>query len=246
MLTCTAETGLKDEREGIDMSADDTNRSGGWLDRGRTEGDASAFLPGGGSRGIEVSPDGVKVFASQANGEAEDFQRSSTEGMLSLQSEAGTIGRSFLEAEAFNLQHDAGLEALGLFTTDAGKGLMALGAGAASIAITYINGDTTSAATLKDVQDAFDVSGGRGMFNRPTPEGNPDQASTGGNTLNGGAPGRDDHANIYDPHAAKDIRTGEGTYTVPADAPDDLERLDPSEIRETTEKWRDDLGKTEG
>ncbi len=223
------------------MGADETTREGGWLDRAKTEGDASAFLPGGG-QGINVSPDGVKVFASQVNGESTDFVKSSSDGVMSMAGESNRIGASFMEAEAFALDHAAGFEALTMFSTDVHKGLMALGTGAASIAITYLNGDTTTAATLKDVQDAFDVSGGQGMFNGPQAPAGPDRAATGGNTLPRGPVG-DDHYNTYDPHDSRTIHTGDGTYTVPADANDDLERLDPNELREVYQQYADDLGK---
>ncbi|MDQ3734963.1 MAG: hypothetical protein M3400_13405 [Actinomycetota bacterium] len=218
-----------------------------WLNRSPTEGDANAFMPGsGGGGGIDVNPDGVKVFASQANGEAADFRTSLSNGVNELIPEAAKIGNPFYEAEAFALEHGAGVEALMLFSQDAGKGLMALGMGAASIAVTYINGDATSSATLSDVQNAFDVSGGTGMFNGPSaPDQN--QAATPGDRL-GNATGRDEHQNYVprDPHAAHTIDLGRNdSYTIPGDAPDDLERLDNNELRDVHRKFADDLEKTD-
>ncbi len=226
------------------MSGDDSNNN--WLDSTPTRGNASAFVPGG--SGIDVSPDGVKLFSTQATGEANDFRVSSQQGVQSLMGQASQIGASFMEADGFGVQHSAGLEAMMMFTGDAGIGLMALGQGAQTIAINYINGDATSAATMKDVESAFDVAGGNGLRTTPNGAGTAPQTgqgnssalpppSTAGNTPNY-AP--------HDPHADQTITQGDGSYTVPGDAPNDLERIDPQDIRNTDMQFRDDLAKLEG
>jgi len=221
-----------------------------WLDRAPTTGDATKFLTGGGGGGgIDVNPDGVKLFSTQATGEANDFRMSNLNGVMKLQPEASQIGESFYEAAYFSLEHEAGAEALRMFTEDAGKGLMALGQGAQTIAIDYINGDATTAATMQDVQSAFDVSGGTGMFNRPVPAETQAPTSAGGGTTEGVLPppqpaGEQDNT-PYDPNAARTVSLGQGSYTIPADAPDDLERIDLSEVGEFRQKFEDDLDKTD-
>lgn len=223
------------------MSGDDST----WLDSAPTKGDASAFLPGG---GIDVQTDGVKVFSTEATGEAKDFMSSASHGMQSLLGQAGAIGPTFQEAEGFLLQHGAGTEALGMFTTDASIGIRALGQGAQTIAINYINGDTTSAATMKDVEGAFDVAGGNGL--RTAPNGAGKDTTTGqdhpGSLPPPGAASHRPDYTPYDPHADKTITVGDGGYTIPGDAPNDLENIDLDDVRNTDGKFRDDLGKTGG
>lgn len=219
-----------------------------WLDSSPTRGNNKSVLPGLNSSsmpaGIDVEPDGVKLFSSQTFGEADEFFTNVQDGVLPLLQQTAKIGGSFMEAADFMGRHGQGVEKLVLFSEDARKGYVALSFGASTIAINYINGDATSAATMENVQSAFDVSGGKGIFNG-TPAGEPaDDHPTGQGAPiklpepNGAAP------TVYDPHASRTIELGDNgsTYVVSGDAPDDLERLDPQDdIASWNEKFRDDL-----
>lgn len=222
------------------------SESNDWLDSSPTRGNNKSVLPGssngGAPAGIDVHPDGVKLFSSQASGEAEDFQNNIQGGVTPLMQQTAKIGATFMEAADFAGRHGQGVEKLLTFSNDAMKGYLALSVGASTIAINYVNGDTTSAATMENVQSAFDVSGGKGIFNG-TAAGAPASAPTGQDNpiklpeADGSAP------TVYDPHASRTIELGNGsTYVVPGDAPNDLEQLDPQDdIASWNEKFRDDL-----
>jgi len=121
----------------------------------------------GGGSGIDVRPDAVRQFGTRAGAEAKDFMGQAQDSESSLTSQAAGIGSPFQEAEYFNQQHTQGVEKLALFNNDAAIGLNSLGMGATSISSTYVNGDTTSAATMNDVEQAFDKTGVRQL---PTPD----------------------------------------------------------------------------
>ncbi|MDQ3733074.1 MAG: hypothetical protein M3400_03580 [Actinomycetota bacterium] len=223
------------------MGGDENNP---WLDRTPTKGDAKKFLPGGMSPpGIDVSPDGVKVFSTQADGEAKDFHRSLGSGVTPLLGQPGLIGASFIEAADFADKLGQGIESMMLFNADVGIGLQALSLGAQTIAILYVNGDATSEATMNDVLGAFDISKGNPLRPKPGAE----APTTSQKVRSYISPDHlDRDYTPYDPHAPKTISLGkDGSYTVPGDAADDLERVNQSALRDVDKQFRDDLKQKE-
>lgn len=148
------------------ISSDEDNN---WLNRTPTQGNPTGGAPTGGAAGIDVQPDGVKLFGSQATGEAETFVKNFKDGVSKLIMEGAGIGASFQEAEYFVKQHADGINQLSVLTGDVTQGLVAFGLGARTVALKYQFADTTSAATMSDVQSAFDVSGGKGYHDQPAP-----------------------------------------------------------------------------
>lgn len=224
-----------------EVSGGDDNK---WLDSAPTAGDGTGgnAMPGHGM--IDVKPDGVKLFSTQADGEAKDFQSNFADGVAPLMGQSAKIGAPFYEASDFAEKHGQGFEAMGLFHADAQKGLIALSQGARTVAMNYLDGDSTSAATMTDVEHAFDVSGGKGLFNAPTPADG--SAPPTGQQHPGTLPPAqtvdpDDYAT--NPDVTESIPLGDhDSYTIPAEGSDDIERLDPQDdIQETEKKFQDDL-----
>lgn len=200
------------------------------LNASPTKGDAKGggFPGGGGGEGIDVKPDGLRLFSSQAQGDAEDFMSAYGDVMPSLTQQGAKIGASFREASDFAAMHSQGAGALAMLSGDAGKGLMALGVGAQSIASKYLDGDATSAATMKDVQNAFDVSGGKGIFNGGDAPAGKGPTGQGGGAGQGSLPGAGDRC------PTDDVRNGDRpSYPI----------ADPEDIRDVEQKTLDDLAK---
>lgn len=199
------------------------------LNASPTRGDAKGggFPGGGGGEGIDVKPEGLKLFSSQALGDVKDFQSATGDVMPSLMEQSAKIGVSFREASDFAAVHSQGVGAIGKLSGDASKGLMALSLGAMSIGNKYLDGDATSAATMKDVQNAFDVSGGKGFFNgADAPDGKGPTGQGGG-----GRPGSLPEA---EPITADDVRNSERpSYPI----------ADPQDIRDVEKQTLDDLAK---
>ncbi len=215
-----------------------TDKAHKWLNNEPTKaGDAAGS-------GIDVETDGVKLFGVQAREEAQDFMQSSGDGVQSLRGAASRIGRTFQEAQYFSTQHEFGLQRLDAFTKDAMKGLTALGLGAMNIATTYRNGDAASAATLNDVDRAFDVAGGNGLLTEPNGAGAlPQAGASSGPALLPKAQAlteeqrRDSFVDANDRSKSQTINLGDrDTYTVPAAGEGDLELLDPADMRATLEQ----------
>lgn len=213
-----------------------TDPNNKWLNNAPTKGDKAGGQGFPSGTGIDVKPDGVKLFSTQATGEAEDFVQSAANGVLPLQEQIGKIGASFQEAEYFMQQHSQGFERLAMFNKDAMQGMMALGVGARTIAIDYVNADTTTAAKMSDVEQAFDVAGGKGFVNG---------ASTGGENNN--PRGQDNPVKLpeaqrpspqdYGPTDPNTVKLGtRDIYQIPEQARDDLQNLNPADIRDTHKK----------
>jgi len=234
--------------EGEDMGSEDyTDPNNRWLNNAPTTSDGKNFLSmgmggGGAPGGIDVSPDGVKQFSSQSCAEAMDLMMNFNDGVMPLARETGKIGGSFIEAAYFLGEASQGMERLAKFQADASAGVLALGQGAYSIALNYINGDATSAATMSDVERAFDVAGGRGFKNAPVDDTAP--RPTGQD-----APSRMPKANDLgdlpqrDPNGAQNIPLGSrDSYTVPASGADDLERRNfQQDLEDLPQQYADDL-----
>ncbi len=226
------------------MSGDENNN---WINSAPVKGDSTGGFPGG--SGIEVRPDGLKLFSTQAEGEAKNFTTGFIDGFMPLTQQAGQIGMSFQEAANFAGRHGEAINATSMLGKDATVGLLALGLGAKTIAINYINGDATSAATLPQVLDAFDASKGNGL--RDDLERTDQEARAGSGKdktvrLPEATPvDTDDFHNPTDPGFSKTIELGDNaSYTVPG-ASDclDIEMAGPETTNPVTEQYRDDLTK---
>lgn len=229
------------------MSGDPQDNYNNWLNNDPVRGSGTGGFPGGGGgSGIEVRPDGVKRFSTQAEGEGQNFSSSYQDGVAPLMMPAAKIGGSFMEAAEFSGRHGQAIQKNGMFSQDVTIGLMALGIGARTIAINYLNGDTTSAATLPQVLDAFDASSGNGLRDQaagaanPGPNGNDSPMSL--PEPQPIEPG--EFSNPNDPGFSQDIQLGDdGSYTVPG-ATDclDIEMADPQDdIMPVEKQFRDDL-----
>lgn len=223
------------------MAGDENNN---WLKDTPVTGDSTGGFPSGG--GIDVRPDGVKRFSTQAQGEAQSFTSNYADGIAPLQGQTARIGSSFQEAAYFSGQHGQGVQRMGLLTTDVSIGLTALGVGARTIAINYLNADATSAASLPEVLDAFDASSGNGLR---------DQIMSSGELP---ATGQDNPVGLPDAEViTADEFTGDtddGTialgsdaeYTLPGDSSDDIEGLDyQDDLAPLEQQHRDDLGQVD-
>ncbi len=222
-----------------------TDPNNKWLNNAPTKGDGKSFMGGsGGSQGIDVSPDGVKQFSGQAMGEFKDFMSNFSRGVVPLAQQHAKIGPAFMEAEYFINTVTQANNRLVQFQTDAGNGLMALGTGASAIAINYINGDATSAATMSDVEHAFDTSNGTGYRNAPVDPNAPPKVT--GQDAPVSLPKADyvDPRDFTrDPNAPETINLGPNdSYTIPASGPNDLERMGiQEEAGKLAQKYGDDL-----
>lgn len=224
------------------MAGDENNN---WLNDTPTEGDSTGGFPSGG--GIDVRPDGVKLFSTQADGEARNFSSNYADGVAPLTEQVGRIGASFQEAAYFTGQHGQGVQTVGLLGQDVSIGLTALGMGARTIAINYLNADATSAATLPDVVDAFDASSGNGLRDMVNQSG--ELSPT----------GQDNPMSLpeAEPVTAEDFAGGDtedetialgsnDEYTIPGDSPDDIELLDYNDdLAPLEQQHRDDLGQVD-
>ena len=222
------------------MSGDENNN---WLDSAPVAGDSTGGFPSG--SGIEVRPDGLKLFSTQAEGEAMNFATGYQEGVDPLMMASAQIGGSFQEAAQFSGRHGQAIQKTGMLSGDVSIGLTALGMGAKTIAIKYLNGDATSAATLPDVLDAFDVSKGNDLRDQVEAAGEP---SKNGNGAPVGLPTAqsvdpDDFANPHDPGRSDTIQLGDNaSYTV-AGASDclDIEMATPATTAPVEAQFGDDL-----
>ncbi len=226
------------------MSGDENNK---WLDNAPVKGDSSGGFPGG--SGINVRPDGLKLFSTQAEGEAENFTSSYQDGVAKLIMASAQIGGSFQEAAQFSGRHIQAIQKTEMLRQDASIGIAALGMGARTISINYLNGDATSAATLPQVLDAFDTSNGNGL--RAQIEGSGQQSGGGnGNTSRlpeGHVVDTSNTGNPNHPGFSKTIELGDNaSYTVPG-ASDclDIEMLDRNDVEPVQLQVRDDLAKEE-
>lgn len=225
------------------MSGDENNT---WLDSAPVKGDSANFLTpgrsGGGDSGIEVRPDGVKKFSTQAVEESKSFMSGYQDGVMPLMMETNKVGGSFWEAAYFSAMQGRAVQMTTLLNEDVRKGLDALGMGARTIAINYVNGDTTSAATLPEVRDAFDASKNNGLHQAGTRPG-----SHGNGNLNVLPPAEDvetdDFTNPNDPGVSHTIQLGDnGSYTIPG-ATDclDIEMATPEGVSDVVNQYQDDL-----
>ncbi len=227
---------------------DYTDSNNRWLNNAPTTSDGTNFLSlgmgsGGSPGGIDVSPDGVKQFSSQTCAEAMDLMRNFNDGVTPLGRETGNIGGSFVEAAHFLGGASQGMERLSRFQADAQDGLNALGRGAYTIAINYINGDATSAATMSDVESAFDIAGGRGYNNAPVDNSAPPPPTGQDAPVSLPAANNVDNLPQRDPNGAQNIPLGSrDSYTVPAAGADDLERRNfQQDLEDLPQKYADDL-----
>lgn len=222
------------------MSGDENNI---WLDNPPVEGDSTA---GFGGRGIDVHPDGVKRFSTQAEAEAKQYSSGFADGVMPLMQASAQIGASFQEAAQFAGRHAQAFTATTMLSRDVTIGLAALGMGARTIAINYLNSDATSAATLPDVLGAFDTSGGNGLREQ-IEQAQQAPAETGNdNTVRLPEPqpvDADDFTNPNDPGFANTIDLGDNaSYTIPG-APDclDIEMAGPETTQGVQAQYQDDL-----
>ncbi|MEJ7771121.1 MAG: hypothetical protein WKF51_04420 [Geodermatophilaceae bacterium] len=228
------------------MSGDENNN---WLNSDPVKGDAKDFLGGAGGSGINVRPDGLKRFSTQAEAEAKNFVTGYGDGVVPLAQAAAKIGGSFQEAAQFSGRQGQAMQKTAKLSEDVFYGVSALGMGARTIAINYLNGDATSAATLPQVLDAFDASKGNGLR---------DQAAGEGQRRQSGPSGNDDRVrlpeakpvdpagftNPNDPGLSEKVPLGDdANYTVPGTSdPSDVENADPQDdIMALEKKFRDDL-----
>lgn len=127
-----------------------------WLTRTDTSGadDVLSFLGSGGS-GVRVEPDALKDFSGLTTAQGVAFQSGYVNGVLSLVPTATSIGTSTSEAAAFAAKHQYVVQQMQMLAQDVGIGLGALGQGAQTIALNYLDADATQAATMAQVTDAF-------------------------------------------------------------------------------------------
>jgi hypothetical protein len=124
------------------------------LTRTDTSGDQAFFQMAGGS-GVRVEPDLLKDFSDQTTAQAQAFQTAFSNGVMPLMPQAAQVGGSTREAAALANRHADVLNQMQLFARDAGIGLTALGMGAQTIAVNYLDSDATQAASMAQVTDAF-------------------------------------------------------------------------------------------
>lgn len=230
------------------MSGDENND---WMNSAPVRGDSSGGFPSAGE-GINVRPDGVKRFSTQALEESQHFTTGFMNGVMPLTQASARIGSSFTEAAQFSARHKQALEKTNMLQEDVSIGVSALGFGAMTIAINYINGDATSAATMSDVESAFQARG-NGLREMMEPNGQGPSAGNngGGNVTRLPDPEPADDStptrNVNDPGSWQTIDLGDdATYTVPG-APDclDLEMMDRDDIESVESTVRDDLAHEE-
>lgn len=211
------------------MGGDEKNL---WLQDTPSKGEGGSA----GGSGIDVRPDGLARFGNQAEEEATALGSNVGNGVDRLRMASTRIGNTFHEAFYFDQLHTRGVARLHMFTQEAEMGVRALGDGAKSIGNTYVNGDATSAATMKDVQRAFTAVRGEGGASGQSTAGS---ASAGGQE-NGASTlppaerevvadlrkeGQEGESNSNTRREDQTIDLGkDATYTVPAPAPNDLER----------------------
>jgi len=221
------------------MGGDENNE---WLRDTPSEGDRPPGMPAGLDGGIDVRPDSLTRFANQTLSEARAFARNMHDGVDPLQAHSSNIGKAFTEAVDFEVAHTQGIQKLRMFTAEAELGTSLLGEGARSIGSTYLNGDAMSAATLKDVETAFNPAKGQSVFDQPE-AGAPTKPAPTGEAGNGNIPEADPEAVAkiqaeateaaesggFDPTGrSEDITVDLGknaTYTIPGKGTGDIESI---------------------
>jgi hypothetical protein len=213
------------------------------LDNAPVKGDSSGGFPGG--SGINVRPDGLKLFSTQAQGEAMNFSKGYAEGVAPLTMGSGQIGASFQEAAQFSARHMAAIDKIVQLNAHVGEGLMAFWAGAHTIAVNYLDGDAMSAATVLNV---FAPSKGNGVN---------DQVEGGGQQSGGGGTSRLPEGKVVDtentskpnhPGLPQTIDLGDNaSYTMPG-APNclDIEMATPEASKAVQEPVHEHLAKVGG
>ena len=105
--------------------------------------------------GVRVEPDVLKTFSQQTGAETMAFRSSVANGIYPLLQLASTIGAGTQATGHLAATHGDRVQQLMAFAQDVGVGLAAFSSGSSTIALNYVDSDSTQAATLQQVQSAF-------------------------------------------------------------------------------------------
>lgn len=173
--------------------------------------------------GINVKPDALKLFSDQTGKEATAYVTNFSGGVTKLSSAASEIGGTSTSAMAFHRNHGKAFAATSKFFSESSIGLTALQLASFSIAVNYLTADSTSGATLADIDVAFNPGYGPNTgslaygVDHPAP---PSEADTNGQAPGVPLPpaqpgyGNPTTANAGAGSGAKTIQLGSGTNTL--------------------------------
>lgn len=116
--------------------------------------------------GVRVEPDVLKTFSQQTGAEAMAFRSSVGNGVNPLLQLASTIGAGTEATGHFASVHGDRVQQLMAFAQDVGVGLAAFSAGSSTIALNYVDSDSTQSATMQQVVSAFHPPAGRPSLRR--------------------------------------------------------------------------------
>lgn len=105
--------------------------------------------------GVRVEPDVLKTFAQGTGAEAMAFNSTVSNGVYPLLELAANIGASTESTGHLAALHGERVQQLMAFAQDVGVGLAAFSSGSSTIALNYVDSDSTQAATMQQVTSAF-------------------------------------------------------------------------------------------
>ncbi len=105
--------------------------------------------------GVRVEPDVLKTFAQQTGAQAMAFNGSVQNGIQSMLPLASGIGAGTEASGQLSKVHGERMQQLMAFVQDVGVGLAAFSSASSTIAINYVDSDSTQSATMQQVQGAF-------------------------------------------------------------------------------------------
>jgi len=224
-----------------------------WLTRTDTSGANDLFtMLGDNGTGVRVEPDQLKSFSADTSAQAAAFQTGYSNGVASLFEPAYQIGGSTTEASAFLSKHGYVMQQMQMLAQDVGIGLAALGQGAQTIALNYLDSDATQSATMNEVNGAFAPQGNADSLRHGMTEAAAQATQADQDVVDGmvaALPAPDDMTPDadaadapVDPRASETpIALGDSgdTYTIPAD--DDIETTDSDDLyRADARRMQDD------
>lgn len=106
--------------------------------------------------GVRVEPDALKTFSQRTGAEAMAFNGTVQNGIYPLLELTSTIGAGTEATGHFATTHGARVQQLLAFAQDVGVGLAAFSSGSSTIALNYVDSDSTQSATMQQVTSAFD------------------------------------------------------------------------------------------
>ncbi|KQS73743.1 hypothetical protein [Modestobacter sp. Leaf380] len=126
----------------------------GWLKPADPENSHDLFTQAQGM-GVRVEPDVLKTFSAQTGAEAAAFNANVASGIGSLMQLASGVGAGTQSSAHLAGTHGDRVQQLMAFAQDVGVGLAAFSAGSSTIALNYVDSDSTQSATMQQVTSAF-------------------------------------------------------------------------------------------